>query len=776
MRRTVLPLPLVLLVVSLLWLSPARAAEVRLMNFTPPEEGRAERVYFYSASHDESKLASLYNDLIKRGARGVICFLPRTVVCELPAGVNPRSVSNDPDISFVFESQVDATNARTLSFEPSWIKRCYAKAGEAREELSERAPQSQSDPSFPWEAATIMVPEETVRRTQNFPRSDYPDPRNIHQNSELMTGSILVNIILPESSPHPFHQEEWTDEAIDAALGQATLGMMYYQNEFRKSGMSFLVRTIERILTGVEPINEDYKDEAWVEEIMDRLGYDDDGSPDRHLTAVHEFNNDKRTEFNTQWVFTAFIVNAENDPDHLFGGSRAVGWAFLGGPYFVIPHPAGPTSTEQAFKQFLGSMFWALEEGHKASNGCDSYSGYLNAQNRNKTTRIDSYGGPVGCPGAGTPAPCIMNDVDAFQWYFSGTPCVYTAKMIGLSDLNHNSVPDGLDAPPKVYYEHAAVETVFAQGSALRFKVVSEGVPNQNPLQEADLRIDYAVPVKFVGRSENGVITQRLTPLDGVCDELEEDFEFALDLLGGGSSYFSVVTRNAANAQSKDQIKEIYHIGLAYLHFGYQNQNDGNLIKFDLLGETFDARLDVHRVDVEGDQEDRVIAADVEPYHSVGSFTLYEFFDENVIPGVKYRYYVAGTFTTTYHDEDTTVTTRTYDIETRSMIPVPEGSIVSGASPNPFRERTMVSVVIPTTYDDPEAQFPKAIPTDTNVWVYDVLGRRVKRLYSERVVGQVLTLVWDGTNENLENVPAGVYFVKAFAGGVEGATKVVVVR
>ena len=88
----------------------------------------------------------------------------------------------------------------------------------------------------------------------------------------------------------------------------------------------------------------------------------------------------------------------------------------------------------------------------------------------------------------------------------------------------------------------------------------------------------------------------------------------------------------------------------------------------------------------------------------------------------------------------------------------------------------MVSVVIPTMYDDPEAQFPKAIPTDTNVWVYDVLGRRVKRLYSERVVGQVLTLIWDGTNENLENVPAGVYFVKAFAGGVEGATKVVVVR
>jgi hypothetical protein len=186
--------------------------------------------------------------------------------------------------------------------------------------------------------------------------------------------------------------------------------------------------------------------------------------------------------------------------------------------------------------------------------------------------------------------------------------------------------------------------------------------------------------------------------------------------------------------------------------------------------------MDVHRVDIEGDNEDRVIASGVEPYHSTGTFTLYQYLDDDVIPGIKYRYYVGGTFTTAYQGADTTVTTRTYDIETRSMIPIPEGSLVSGASPNPFRDRTMVSVIVPTTYDDPNAQFPRSIPTETDVSVYDVLGRRVKRLYSERVEGQVITLVWDGTNENREQVPAGVYFVKAFSGGAEGAAKVVVLR
>jgi hypothetical protein len=747
-----------------------------MMNFAAPEEGRSERVYFTSASGDEAGLVSLYHDLIGRGARNVICFLPKTIVCDLPAEVSPQELSKGPGISFVFASQLNDGGGNADMFAPVWIERYRAKALRARDEIPHTEASSGFDTLFIPDEAILEVPEETVRRTQAAAVEAYPEPRNINQNSELMTGSILVNVILPESSPHPFHQEEWTDETIASALGDVSLSLMYYQNEYRKAALNFLVRPITRVLIGVEPINLDFKDESWIEEIMDRLGYEDDGTPDRHLTAVHEFNNDKRAEFRTQWVFTAFIVNAEKDPDHLFNGSRTAGWGFLGGPYFVTPHPPGDTATDQVFKHFMGSMFWALGEGVGATDNCGSYSGYLNVQNRNKTVRYDSYGGPVGCPGAGRPVPCIMNDVDAFQWFYSGEPCEYTARMIGLSDANHNSIPDCLDAPPVVYWENAAAETVFAQGSSIKFKAVSEGVPNHNPRQDPALLVDYAVPVKFVGRSENGVITHRIMPLDGVFDELEEDFEFALDMLAGGSSYFSVVTRNMANAQSADQIKEVFYIGLAYLHFGFQNQNEGNLIKFDLLGNTFDARMDVHRIDVEGDQQDQVIASGVQPYHSAGAFTLYQYFDDDVIPGVKYRYYIDGTFTTDYHGADTTVTTRTYDIETRSMIPISAGSLVSEASPNPFRDRTMISVIVPTTYDNPSAQFPKSIPTDTNVSVYDVLGRRVKRLYSERVVGQVLTLIWDGTNENQEKVPAGVYFVKAFSGEAEGATKAVVVR
>jgi flagellar hook assembly protein FlgD len=88
----------------------------------------------------------------------------------------------------------------------------------------------------------------------------------------------------------------------------------------------------------------------------------------------------------------------------------------------------------------------------------------------------------------------------------------------------------------------------------------------------------------------------------------------------------------------------------------------------------------------------------------------------------------------------------------------------------------MVSIVVRATYDDPSAEFSAAVQADVNVTVFDVLGRHVKRLYSDRVGAQVLTLQWDGTNENFERVPAGVYFIKALAADVEGVTKVVIVR
>jgi hypothetical protein len=756
-------------------------AETRLVRVTVPRDGPSERVYFYSRSQNESKLLALQKALIERGARSVNCFLPRVVVCELPVGLRVDEIANDPDIKTVLESQVDLERADKRLFEPGWIKRCYAQA-EAPEiggSLQSVSPGGES--TISWGESEFTVPQETVRRTCKASTADYPEPRNIQQNSELMVGTILANLIFPESLPYAANHEDWTDEAIADATSQVMYGMLYYQNnnDYWKAGIHFVTRSTVGVATSQEPIDQRWGEASWITEVMDRLGYKDDGTTDRHLTAVHEFNNDKRNEFSTQWVFTAFIVNAKRDADHLFDMPKSVGWGYLGGPYFVVPHPAGSSTTAQAVRHYLGTVFWATEEGPGMVDNCSTFSGYLNVQNRNKVTYIHPIAGEVGCPGMKPPTLCIMNHIHAFVYGYTGEPCFYTSAMLGLSDGNYNSVPDCFDAPPVLYFEHAAVETIFAGDFSLRFRAVSEGVPNQNPWQDPDLRVNYATPVGLVGTSEKGVITRQILPLDGAFDELEEDFVIKFDILPGGPSTVSFITRNSVGATSKDQTKDIFFMGLSYTHFGYQNFNKGNLISFDLYGETFGASFDVHRTDLDGDQVDKVIATGKGVGAKTGQFTKFEYFDSTtdrstIIPGHRYRYHLCGIFTATYRDRDTTITADTGEIETRAMIPVPAGRILSNATPNPFRESTLMSVVVPTIYEDP--RLPVAMDMAVDVSVFDVLGRRVKRLLADHMVGQVVTLTWDGTNDRQEKVPTGVYFVKAVAGNAEGSTKVVIVR
>jgi len=67
--------------------------------------------------------------------------------------------------------------------------------------------------------------------------------------------------------------------------------------------------------------------------------------------------------------------------------------------------------------------------------------------------------------------------------------------------------------------------------------------------------------------------------------------------------------------------------------------------------------------------------------------------------------------------------------------------------------------------------------TEVLVNIYDVSGRRVRELYNLSVFGgQIITMTWDGLDDNGRQVAAGVYFMRVKAGPQEQVQKVVIIR
>jgi hypothetical protein len=85
------------------------------------------------------------------------------------------------------------------------------------------------------------------------------------------------------------------------------------------------------------------------------------------------------------------------------------------------------------------------------------------------------------------------------------------------------------------------------------------------------------------------------------------------------------------------------------------------------------------------------------------------------------------------------------------------------ASPNPFREATTIRYVIPTA-------------EDVSLVVYDVTGRRVRTLTSGyRSMGSHAT-VWDGHDEQRQQVPSGIYYCRFLTSNTNETIKVTLIR
>jgi len=749
---------------------------------TQPDVPRT-RIYIHSSMADTDAFAELRQRLVDGGAVHVNYFEPSLVVCEVPMTVSIADLLADPNFSYFEESFVGPHMASPAADEINNIKAAYDRV-EAVVDL-----QKSGEWRMDFTDVVKIVPPETIRESMR-PRQVPGDnglpvaaPVGIPQGAEFMIGDIHVNTVYPESdgTSDP-NSEQWTDDELRDVSQGVIAAMLAFQQTWDYISINFAFSFYNRVQTRYEPIAHNMdSDYLWIADCMANI----QGGPFTgrdEMLAVHELNNSKRGGPNPpDWVFTIFVADGSAEGGR-FRGANYTAYAQLGGPYNIMPFPTNPANNPNNLDMitlFAGIMmhetihiFWGLDEYESAPSICSSRSGYLNYENRNKVSTPPGGGDLMGCP---TYVHCLMWDGRSAEQPL----CFYTAGQVGTVDANENDIPDLFDMPPTIEFEDGSNVEVEDASYTINMKAISQSVPNRNPFQTDG--VDYAARLKSASFSINGVGLTLLKPVDGKWDETEEDLVVRLNGLSPGETTVRVAARNAYGRLGAQELK-INFVGINFGLFGITVAPNGLNVEWKTIGRTYGATYVLHRFDSDtGQPREKTYDSTQFTESTDGDIVTFRLLDEEVKPGRTYRYQVHATFEYNGGQRDS----NTGIVEARAMLAIEEGSSLSYAAPNPFRDATQITLDIPSvvvtnpqTSSGPTAAsaFNEVIPTPVSISIYDVLGRQVKEVYRGEMFAQKETFTWDGTNARGDRVPSGVYFVRARAGDRVEVKKVVVVR
>ena len=99
-----------------------------------------------------------------------------------------------------------------------------------------------------------------------------------------------------------------------------------------------------------------------------------------------------------------------------------------------------------------------------------------------------------------------------------------------------------------------------------------------------------------------------------------------------------------------------------------------------------------------------------------------------------------------------------------SASPTPTArTLLAQNTPNPFNPSTTI-------------RFTLADGGDTELQVFDVRGNNIKRLVAGSLAAGDHSVTWDGTDENGQRVPSGVYFYRLSSGAFEGMQRMLLLK
>lgn len=319
----------------------------------------------------------------------------------------------------------------------------------------------------------LAGPERLEERTvfSGAPFGSMPD-----DTAEYLLGDVYVTLVLLESSAQTSTQnnnsENWTPASIAGVKQRVQEGLNWWKETLAtktdKHELNFEIDFTyadNPVITNYEPITRTSNDfQFWIYDFLDEVGYNTRGN---YHSDIRAFNNAQRTAYGSDWAYTIFVVNDENDLDDQFapgGFSRA--FAFAGGE-FLVSLASRPAST---YSHETGHIFWAYDE-YRPDGNYERSRGYYNTQN------LNSWDNPT--PGF-TQQPSIMTkDQLLATAYDDRTSAQTTFEMVGWKDSDGDGVFDVLDVPLTLtgsgFYDVANGEYRFTGTSAV------QTLPNRNP-------------------------------------------------------------------------------------------------------------------------------------------------------------------------------------------------------------------------------------------------------------------------------------------------------
>ncbi len=171
----------------------------------------------------------------------------------------------------------------------------------------------------------------------------------------------------------------------------------------------------------------------WVGDALTHLGYSDDWD------GLFDYCNVLRSRYRCNWAFQAYLVMAENDPDHEFAnGNTGYSMPYYAGPYRTRCHPMIAVAYQYESNHYRAKVF-AHEVGHIVDcadeysgastcegGSCDDDFGYLSVDNGN-------------CRACNTNSVlCLMDQNDPLL-------CDYTLGHLGWRDSDSDGPLDPVD-------------------------------------------------------------------------------------------------------------------------------------------------------------------------------------------------------------------------------------------------------------------------------------------------------------------------------------------